>query len=84
MLDLAVLWYRDLLVWRQIAEPSLLTNRDRQAQIAELAARYTDAILGARIEGVEEAKESLQMNVNARLVLEKLFLSFGEAPAATR
>jgi DNA polymerase-3 subunit delta' len=76
LLDLAVLWYRDLLVWRQLEEPSLLTNRDRQAQIAHLALGYTDAVLGSRIEGVEAAKDSLQMNVNPRLVLERLFLSF--------
>jgi DNA polymerase-3 subunit delta' len=84
LLDLALLWYRDLLVWRQLREPSLLANRDRQAEIAQLADGYTDAVLGARIEGVEAAKESLRMNVNARLALEKLFLSFGEAPAPTR
>jgi DNA polymerase III subunit delta' len=84
LLDIAVLWYRDLLVWRQLGEPGLLANRDRQAQIAQLAVGYTDAVLGARIEGVEAAKDSLQMNVNARLALERLFLSFGETPAAAR
>jgi DNA polymerase-3 subunit delta' len=78
LLDLAALWYRDLLVWKQLQEPSLLTNRDREAQIAALAGGYAEATLGARIEAVEAAKESLRRNVNARLVLETLFLSFGE------
>ncbi|MGQ0568210.1 MAG: DNA polymerase III subunit delta', partial [Armatimonadota bacterium] len=49
LLDLAVLWYRDLLVWRQLQEPGLLTNRDRQEQIARLAEAYGEATLGARI-----------------------------------
>lgn len=84
LLDLAEYWYRDLLVWRQLAQPALLTNRDRQAQIARLAPDYTDAALGARIAAIEEAKDGLKRNVNARLVLEKLFLSFGPAPTATR
>lgn len=84
MLDLAVLWYRDLLVWKQLQEPALLTNRDRQAQVEHLAARMDEATLAARIEGVETAKESLRRNVNPRLALERLFLSFGAAPAATR
>lgn len=83
LLDLAVLWYRDLLIWKQIQEPALLVNRDRQAQIARLAGEYGEAMLGARIEAVEAAKESLRRNVNARLVLEKLFLSFGPAPVPT-
>lgn len=81
LLDLAVLWYRDLLVWKQLPEPGLLTNRDRESQIAALASRYDDATLGARIEAVEAAKASLRRNVNARLVLETLFLSFGSASA---
>lgn len=83
LLDLAVLWYRDLLVWKQLQEPALLVNRDRQSQIARLAGEYGEAMLGARIEAVEAAKESLRRNVNARLALEKLFLSFGASPAAT-
>lgn len=82
LLDLAVLWYRDLLVWKQLQEPALLVNRDRQSQIARLAGEYGDAMLGARLEAVEAAKESLRRNVNARLALEKLFLSFGPAPVA--
>jgi DNA polymerase-3 subunit delta' len=84
LLDLAVLWYRDLLVWKQVEEASLLTNRDRQDQIVRLADGYGDATLGARIEAVEAAKESLRRNVNPRLALEKLFLSFGETTTAAR
>ncbi|MCL6554431.1 MAG: DNA polymerase III subunit delta' [Firmicutes bacterium] len=81
LLDLAVLWYRDLLIYRETREPSLLTHRDREAQIAAIADRYAGAALGARIEAVEAAKESLRRNVNPRLVLEKLFLALGGAEA---
>ncbi|MBI3997937.1 MAG: DNA polymerase III subunit delta' [Armatimonadetes bacterium] len=82
LLDLAVFWYRDLLIWKQIQQPALLTNRDRQAEIERLAPAYSEATLGVRIEAVEEAKEALRRNVNARLALEKLFLSFGVTPLA--
>ncbi len=81
VLDLAVLWYRDLLVWKQVQDPEMLANRDRRTQIAELAPQFSETTLGARIEAVEAAKESLRRNVNARLALEKLFLSFGETVA---
>jgi DNA polymerase III subunit delta' len=84
LLDLAVYWYRDLLLWKQLADPAVITHRDRQDQIALLAPQFSDATLGARIEGLEAAKESLRRNVNARLALESLFLSFGPAPIATR
>ena len=83
LLDLAEYWYRDLLVWKQLAQPALLTNRDRQSQIERLASGYTDAALGARIAAIEEAKDALKRNGNPRLVLEKLFLSFGQAPTPT-
>ncbi len=83
LLDLAVYWYRDLLIWKQLAEPATLTNRDRQAQIERLAPDYSEATLGARIEAIEATKESLRRNVNARLALENLFLSFGVTPIAT-
>ena len=80
LLDLAVFWYRDLLIWKQLQQPSLLTNRDRAAQIERLAPSYGEAALGARIEAIEDAREGLRRNVNPRLLLEKLFLSFGPKP----
>jgi DNA polymerase-3 subunit delta' len=82
LLDLAVLWYRDLLVWKNLRDPDLLANRDRQTAIAEHADRYSEATLGARVEAIDAAKESLRRNVNPRLVLEKLFLSFGDNSVA--
>ncbi len=84
LLDLAVYWYRDLLIWKQLADPAVLTHRDRQAQIAQLAPQLSEATLVARIEAFEAAKESLKGNANARLALESLFLSFGVTPIATR
>lgn len=83
LLDLAEYWYRDVLVWKQLAQPALLTNRDRQDQIERLASGFTDAALGARIAAIEEAKDSLKRNGHPRLVLEKLFLSFGHTPIPT-
>lgn len=82
LLDLAVFWYRDLLMWKQLQQPAVLTNRDRVAAIERLAPSYSEAMLGARIEAIEDAKEGLRRNVNPRLLLEKLFLSFGPKPLA--
>ena len=83
-LDASIDWYRDVLVWKQLAQPALLTNRDRQDQIERVASGFSDAALGARIAAIEEAKESLKGNGHPRLVLEKLFLSFGHTPIPTR
>jgi DNA polymerase-3 subunit delta' len=83
LLDLAVFWYRDLLIWKQLQQPAVLTNRDRQSQVEHLAPTYTEAMLSTRIEALEDAKDGLRRNVNPRLALEKLFLSFGTKPIAT-
>jgi DNA polymerase-3 subunit delta' len=84
LLDLAEYFYRDVLVWKQLAQPALLTNRDRQDQIERLASGFSDAALGARIAAIEEAKEALKGNGHPRLVLERLFLSFGHIPIPIR
>lgn len=82
LLDLAVLWYRDLLVYRQTQETGRLANRDRLAAFERLAPAYDDVRLGTRIAAFSEARDALRRNANPRLVLERLFLSFGAPPVA--
>jgi DNA polymerase-3 subunit delta' len=82
LLDLAVLWYRDLLVYRQVRDAARLANQDRLAAIERLAPACDDARLGERIAALEDAKDALRRSGNPRLVLERLFLSFGPPPVA--
>jgi DNA polymerase-3 subunit delta' len=81
-LEVAALWYRDLLVWRETADPSLLVNVDRQGEIERLAERLQPLALRERLAAVEEARWAVRRNVNPRLALEAAFLRFGagEAP----
>jgi len=84
LLDVAVFWFRDLLVWQETADEALLINLDRKAKIAELAARTPPAVLSARIAAVQEAQDALAHNVHPRLLLENLFLRLTPPAAAAR
>lgn len=81
LLDVALFWFRDLLVWQETREEMHVINLDRLEVIARLAAALPRAVLSQRIAAIEEAKEDLRRNVHPRLLLENLFLRFAP-PAA--
>jgi len=73
-LDIALWWYRDLVVWQETRDPALLTNLDREKALAEWARRASSKDLRRAVGAIEEAKEALRRNINPRLVLESLFV----------
>ncbi|MER3455680.1 MAG: DNA polymerase III subunit delta' [candidate division GAL15 bacterium] len=83
-LEVAALWYRDLLVWRETQDPALLVNADRKEQIAELAHTLDGGALRRRLQALEQARLAVRRNVTPRLALEAAFLRFHEDPASTR
>lgn len=76
LLDLALLWYRDLLVWQQTASSRLLVNLDRLDEIQRLAPTLSADALRRRVEAIQWAKADLRRNVHPRLVLDTMFLRF--------
>lgn len=76
LLDIALLWYRDLIVWKEAADDTLLVNLDRKDDIAQLSSQMDLAALRRRVAAIEEAKSALRRNVNPRLALEAMFLRF--------
>ncbi|HXF82346.1 MAG TPA: DNA polymerase III subunit delta' [bacterium] len=74
LLDVALFWYRDILVWQELRDAAHLINLDRRDRIAALAAVLPGAVLAQRVRAVEEAKDDLRRNVHPRLLLEHLFL----------
>ncbi|HEX9531208.1 MAG TPA: DNA polymerase III subunit delta' [bacterium] len=74
LLEIALFWYRDILVWQQTATDERLINLDRKDRIVARAASLTSAVLNKRLLAVEDAKDALRRNVHPRLLLETLFL----------
>lgn len=80
-LDVALLWYRDLVVYRETADEHLVVNVDRLDEIRRLAPLLDPKALRARIGAIERAKADLRRNVHPRLALDAMFLEFTPAGA---
>jgi len=76
-LDIALWWFRDLVIWKTAEDPDLLVNLDRQAEVAEWAGRARVEDLRRTVDAIEQAKMALRRNVNPRLILETLFIRIG-------
>ncbi|MBI2831674.1 MAG: DNA polymerase III subunit delta' [Chloroflexi bacterium] len=74
VMDLWMLWWRDLLLVKSQCEGDI-TNIDFANVFARRAAGYSLAQLKAVIDGIQAARNQLEKNVNARLVLEVLMLN---------
>jgi len=76
-LEIALWWFRDLVIWKTAEDPNLLVNLDRQAEVAEWAGRARADDLRRAVDAIEQAKAALRRNVNPRLILETLFIRMG-------
>jgi DNA polymerase-3 subunit delta' len=76
-LEIALWWFRDLVVWKTAEDPDLLVNLDLQAEVAEWAGRARAEDLRRTVDAIEQAKAALRRNVNPRLILETLFIGMG-------
>lgn len=90
-LEILACWYRDLMVCRETGETGLLFNPDYAEIIIKESERFETTTLLEIIESIESAKNRIETNINARLVLEALFLqlagrvySFKKLSGATR
>jgi len=70
-----MLWYRDLLIWKESENEKLIINRDFLPAIREQASRRKLPLLIDRLEKIEGARNKLSRNANPRLVLDVLFLN---------
>lgn len=80
ILELLLLWFRDLLVYHYTQNKGLLINRDQLSQILEQINLYDPLQLTAILEEIKAAKERIVANANTRMTLEVLMLkiqSFG-------
>jgi DNA polymerase-3 subunit delta' len=80
VLEIALFWYRDLIVWQETANESMLINLDRKEAIAARAREISPAVLSQWIEAVDDAKDAVRRNVHPRLALETLFLHLSAPP----
>jgi DNA polymerase-3 subunit delta' len=75
MLDMALLWYRDLLVLATTERKDLVINCDHLPELVSQAQRYTSGELIQALEIIEGCRPKLAGNVNLRLLLEDVFFT---------
>ncbi len=74
-LDMALLWYRDLLVLATTERRDLVINCDHLPELAAQAKRYTPGELLRALGIIEGCRSKLAGNVNLRLLLEDVFFT---------
>jgi DNA polymerase-3 subunit delta' len=77
LLNLVVLWYRDVLIYKESGAAALLVNADYvEAIAAQAAARTTDELLAA-FDSIDEVRKAIALNIKLANSLEALFLKLG-------
>ncbi len=85
LLELMILWLRDILLYNETGNPGRLINADRLDEIRSLAGHYATGRILADIGELELAKGSLSAGANVQLALEALFLRLaGKCPDTAR
>jgi DNA polymerase III subunit delta' len=71
-------WYRDLIVWRETGDESLIINKDMKKEIAAAAEQAGDAPAAA-LTALQTAAEAFRTNANRELLTEYALLSVSGA-----
>ncbi len=67
-----LLWYRDVLLYKAIADPNRLYFTDRLREIMRESGLYTYEQLSAFIDKIEHTKDLLHANISSDLALSLL------------
>lgn len=78
ILDLMVLWYRDVLICKVTTDPNQLLFKEDFKALKELARKIDYEGVDQIIESVDKAKQRLKANVNFDMTMQLLMLSIKE------
>ncbi|MEG6617133.1 DNA polymerase III subunit delta' [Peptococcaceae bacterium 1198_IL3148] len=73
--EMLQLWIRDVLVWSQTEDKTLIINVDLLDEVAQWSGRYRPEQLLAMMAEVEQARWRLESKGNTRLVIDALLLN---------
>ena len=86
LLDILILWFRDLLVYKETGDPDRIINLDQTDLLRKQASLFTIRDLNDMMEKVEASRKILKGNGNYQLTIENMLLHFqgGSHHAANR
>jgi DNA polymerase-3 subunit delta' len=76
--DIMTLFYRDMLIMKNLDHTELLINSDKKDIIIKNALNYSNQKLLKNIEIIEEARSSIKQNVNFQLSIEVMLMKLQE------
>lgn len=77
-LDLMMVWYRDVLIYKATADANKLVFREEVYSIKKAASHSSYGGIQEILQGLEKAKARLRANVNFELLMELLLLTIKE------
>lgn len=85
LLDILVLWFRDMLIFLETEKTDLIINMDKISLLKEQAPLFTSRDLKDMIDKVEETRKIIKSHGNYQLAIENMLLNFKRgADYATR
>lgn len=77
ILDIILYWFRDLMIFQQIGDSDLITNRDKIPLLSNQSYLNIDRINDI-IDSIMETKQNIDRNVNYQLAIETMLLGMQE------
>ncbi len=74
MLEIILLWYRDILIIKELGIKEYIINSDKIEVLKEKSRVYSQEMLIDILDYIEQIKEFMKKNINRRLVSERLYL----------
>lgn len=73
-LEIILLWYRDILIIKELGIKEYIINSDKIEVLKEKSRVYSKEMLIDILDYIEQIKEFMKKNINRRLVSERLYL----------
>jgi DNA polymerase-3 subunit delta' len=77
-LEILEWWFRDVYIWKEMGDESLIVNQDAKELLEKQAELFTSSTVQDIIKRIEESKKQLGSSVNAQFIMENLLLSIME------
>lgn len=77
ILDIILYWFRDLMIFQQVGDSGLITNRDKIPLLSNQSYLNIDRINDI-IDNIMETKQNIDRNVNYQLAMETMLLGMQE------
>lgn len=78
VIDIITSWYRDILVFKEAGDSSLLTNKDKTDDIEKAATEADRETLVKVLTTLKDAGRAMRTNASQELILEHALLALGE------